>query len=557
MRLTPQQNITINDADGDAMILTWYSNSSGSWVAFGSNSSVGNGTCHQANSNFSGYDTKYWWNVTVTDGLDTNTSATYHFTTRSQYVPDPPTNFSASANGQTQIDLSWTKGNKADNTSIEWNTIETWSRGDGTELYNGTGNSTSHSGLSPETTRYYQAWSWNDTGNCWSISNATCSATTESSGGAPPERPGGGDTTPPTTPTNVRCTTPEADDTPSFAWDAATDSSGISGYYVKIDNGTDIEVGDVLTWTSADNVEDGNHTFYVKAKDASSNGNIGSYGSCSFTIDTIEGADPPIAVANGPYIGLTFQIISFDGSDSHDVGGAITNYTWDFGDGTSGYGINPTHIYNLSGTYTITLTVTDTEGLTDSDTTAATIELDSDGDGWSDDMENSYGTNATDPTDQLKDTDGDGIPDDDSPDGNYTGDPDDDDDGLNDEIEEKLGSDPKNATDVKSLDMEGNYIIDIDGDGQHDKFYNATSKINTTIEVQDGGTYLIDSNGNGKWDYTYDPKSGEILPYETQEPKREFPWLLIIIGTITAIVVIIFLLFKTGFLYVEEKKPEE
>ena len=185
------------------------------------------------------------------------------------------------------------------------------------------------------------------------------------------------------------------------------------------------------------------------------------------------------------------------------------------------------------------------------------MTIDSDGDGWDDDMENSYGTNATDSTDQLKDTDGDGIPDDDSPDGNYTGYPDDDDDGLNDEIEEKLGSDPKSATDVKSLDIENNYIIDIDGDGQHDKFYNATSKINTTIEVQDGGTYRIDRNGNGKWDYTYDPKSGEILPYETQEPKREFPWLLIIIGTITAIVVILFLLFKTGFLYVEEKKPEE
>ncbi|EMR74269.1 protein of unknown function (DUF2341), partial [Thermoplasmatales archaeon SCGC AB-539-N05] len=79
--LTPQMNITINDLDGDSMTLTWYSNSSDSWQPFGTNTSCSNGTYHQTNSNFSNYGKTYYWNVSVNDGTDTNTSATYHFTT--------------------------------------------------------------------------------------------------------------------------------------------------------------------------------------------------------------------------------------------------------------------------------------------------------------------------------------------------------------------------------------------------------------------------------------------------------------------------------------------
>jgi hypothetical protein len=50
-------------------------------------------------------------------------------------------------------------------------------------------------------------------------------------------------------------------------------------------------------------------------------------------------------------------------SNSTDVDGQVMTYSWDFGDGTSGTGIAPTHVYGQPGKYPATLTVTDDGGL--------------------------------------------------------------------------------------------------------------------------------------------------------------------------------------------------
>ncbi len=57
---------------------------------------------------------------------------------------------------------------------------------------------------------------------------------------------------------------------------------------------------------------------------------------------------------------------SFDGSGSTDPDGNVASYTWDFGDGSSGSGANPTHAYQTGGTYPVRLTVADDQGATDS-----------------------------------------------------------------------------------------------------------------------------------------------------------------------------------------------
>jgi PGF-pre-PGF domain-containing protein len=77
--------------------------------------------------------------------------------------PGEPTSFTASAVGTDQIDLSWSVGANCDKTYIEWKTTSGWNIGEGTELYNDTGTSTSHPGLNAHTTYYYQAWGWNET----------------------------------------------------------------------------------------------------------------------------------------------------------------------------------------------------------------------------------------------------------------------------------------------------------------------------------------------------------------------------------------------------------
>ncbi len=51
--------------------------------------------------------------------------------------------------------------------------------------------------------------------------------------------------------------------------------------------------------------------------------------------------------------------LSFSGADSTDPDGRIVSYAWDFGDGTTGSGVNVTHSYKAAGTYKVTLTVTD------------------------------------------------------------------------------------------------------------------------------------------------------------------------------------------------------
>ena len=69
----------------------------------------------------------------------------------------------------------------------------------------------------------------------------------------------------------------------------------------------------------------------------------------------------PVANPGGPYSGTAGQSIAFDGSASSDpdAGDSIASYAWLFGDGASGTGETPSHIYSSAGTFTASLTVRD------------------------------------------------------------------------------------------------------------------------------------------------------------------------------------------------------
>jgi len=59
---------------------------------------------------------------------------------------------------------------------------------------------------------------------------------------------------------------------------------------------------------------------------------------------------------------MVLQEITFNGTGSFDLDGTIGNYSWNFGDGTTGKGSTITHTYYSNGNYTVTLTVTDNDG---------------------------------------------------------------------------------------------------------------------------------------------------------------------------------------------------
>ena len=83
---------------------------------------------------------------------------------------------------------------------------------------------------------------------------------------------------------------------------------------------------------------------------------------------------PPVADANGPYEGVEGQQVQFDGSGSYDPEGEQLTYYWDFGDGESGEGMNPMHVYAQDGTYNVTLTVSD--GMLNSTSTTIAVIAD-------------------------------------------------------------------------------------------------------------------------------------------------------------------------------------
>ena len=81
----------------------------------------------------------------------------------------------------------------------------------------------------------------------------------------------------------------------------------------------------------------------------------------------------PFANASGPYIGTIGVGLTFNASNSFDLDGDISTYSWIFGDGTTGTGVTTSHIYSSNGNYTINLTVTDNNGNTNTVSTYALI----------------------------------------------------------------------------------------------------------------------------------------------------------------------------------------
>jgi PKD repeat protein len=71
---------------------------------------------------------------------------------------------------------------------------------------------------------------------------------------------------------------------------------------------------------------------------------------------------PTAKISFYPVSGLYPLSVAFNAGGSVDLDGKIASYHWDYGDGSAGLGVSPTHLYQKQGRYRITLTVTDDNG---------------------------------------------------------------------------------------------------------------------------------------------------------------------------------------------------
>lgn len=626
----------VNESLEQELSLTWsisisdYNSDSFDWTIECSNgqSSNGNGETDGIKElSICGLDhsTLYTIWVNATDGY-TITKEWFTFTTRDELVPQAPISLNVSSNGRFQIDISWTNSANTDYTLVEWRTISgSWTRGEGTELYNGTGTSTLQSGLDPGTTMYYQAWSWNGTDNIWS--NVSSDNATTDSNTIPTLASEG----PINESTNISIFTSSLlvsisdGDSDSFDWNIETSpdigsNSGndegngvktcvISGlnynttYYwfvnasdgydsisefywfttsVALENnaplfssispsnkstGVSISTmyislniddldGDTFIWTietspnignnSENNASNGSkycsisglnysttYYWFVNATDGNASTNEYYYFTTASAPSYPPPSPPPLPIpplnnpptadTGGPYNGLLNENIEFDGSKSTDSDGDIVSYSWDFGDGNIGNSKTVNHTFEAAGNYSITLTVTDDDSATDTDTTYIIIVQVN-----QNETENiSKNKSKTNLNDSKNDSDIDGIP---------------------DIIEEKLGSDANDSSDIIKIIINDiiHFLIDTDKDGQVDLYYNPIIEIYSTLGNVGDVIYLIDFDGDGDWDYTYNFANFYLSKYDilsTEESKLNLVFeimLIIIILIITIIYPIIY-----------------
>ena len=129
--LQPWCHVTINDLEGDTFNVTWYENSTGSWVQRQQNLTSSNGTFWWRFIQVSSYSTTYYWRVIANDSYGNQSVVIYHFTTLGNTPPIGSSPFPS--NGSSGITLIPTcritvSDDDGDSMNISWleNTTGFW-----------------------------------------------------------------------------------------------------------------------------------------------------------------------------------------------------------------------------------------------------------------------------------------------------------------------------------------------------------------------------------------------------------------------------------------------
>ena len=97
------------------------------------------------------------------------------------------------------------------------------------------------------------------------------------------------------------------------------------------------------------------------------------------------------------------------------------------------------------------------------------------------------------------------------------------------------------------------YIIDSDGDGVYDSFYNYRTDSLTGFKILGDGAYLIDETADGQWDYIYNPSAESLSAYVEPETDSAAP----IIPILTpGILIALFLLFLVVLVFIRYRNKQ-
>ena len=150
-----------------------------------------------------------------------------------------------------------------------------------------------------------------------------------------------------------------------------TDPTGsIVGYQWSSSLDDVISTERYFTW---ENLSVGTHLISFKVMDNNGAWSDASQKSVVVSSTATSSNFPPTSLPGGPYEGEVDTQVYFDGSGSHDNDGTIHTYSWDFGDGSTGTGIQVGHTYVSEGNFTLTLQVTDNNGTKSTQTTTVRI----------------------------------------------------------------------------------------------------------------------------------------------------------------------------------------
>lgn len=249
-----------------------------------------------------------------------------------------PTSFVASTWSSSQINLSWTKGDKATHTHIQRKTNSyPTDISDGTTAYNNTGTSYDDSGLSlPGKRYYYRAWSWNSTTKQYSPSYAEIINLTK-----------------PEAPTGFTVTRNNGTQT-DLGWTMGTGATRTHIQYEKNSYPTDINDGTTMynnTGTTKTHTGlTGGETYYYRGWSYDTNGGFHQYSDGYIEGNLLLTPDPSYAItfewANDTGINLTFT--KGNGTTNSSIRYSSGSYPLDYNDGTNAYNGSNSYV-NISG----------------------------------------------------------------------------------------------------------------------------------------------------------------------------------------------------------------